>query len=79
MPLYVPDEELGGKEVFKNKVLEVNSKGGHITTYINVRIVNTSYIDQIPEGTLTNHKIRRIIYEDTLWFRCFERRGFFNT
>ncbi|HOL55142.1 MAG TPA: DUF6259 domain-containing protein, partial [bacterium] len=57
-PLYTPDKELGGEEIFKSKIDEVNNKGGHITTYINVRIVNTSYIDRIPEGILTNHMER---------------------
>lgn len=54
-PLYTPDEELGGKDVFKSRIEEVNLKGGHVTTYINSRIVNTSNIDKVPKEILTNH------------------------
>ncbi|MBC7320224.1 hypothetical protein H5T89_06235 [bacterium] len=54
-PLYTPDKRLGGEKIFKEKILETNSIGGHITTYINVRIVNTSYIDKVPKEILSNH------------------------
>lgn len=54
-PLYVPDERLGGEKKFNEKILETNSLGGHITTYINVRIVNTAYRDNVPKDILTNH------------------------
>ncbi len=54
-PLYFPDERLGGEKKFKENISETNRMGGHITTYINVRIVNKSYIDKIPKDILTNH------------------------
>lgn len=54
-PLYIPDENLGGENLFRRKIQEVNKKGGHITTYINVRIVNKSFADTVPEDVLTNH------------------------
>ncbi|MCX7795846.1 MAG: DUF6259 domain-containing protein [bacterium] len=54
-PLYIPDERLGGEKRFRGKILETNSMGGHITTYINVRIVNTAHTDKVPKDVLTNH------------------------
>ncbi|MGC8971480.1 MAG: DUF6259 domain-containing protein [bacterium] len=54
-PLYTPDELLGGEKVFKEKIEEVNKKGGYVTTYINIRIVNSSFLDRAPKNALTNH------------------------